>query len=364
MARPSAGGHGKTDRDPFLMADTQDKNARNKSGVAAKVQAGLPKPGGAKRSLRSKVAAADTTALSSVGKIKIRKESKRGSDENTAVPNAGFPVAASLAPAEVSIDAAVIAEPKEATMQSEIEPVEAKPDESSLDEGADQSSDVAAEPAQQAQELAAEAAAAPADLAEDALEVAAASVEAAKDVDPAPVEAAAAATSVFQQPARQTYSSIKDILMDTNFNGMQDAMTEAQAKAQAAFEKSASMMGEASEFAKGNVEAMIASSKIMADGVQQIGSSMVAESRTAFEAMSGDMKELAAAKSPTDFFKIQSEMVRKNFDNAVAYGSKNSETMLKLMSDAMAPISSRVSLAVEKARQVVPMNTAPTSTAA
>lgn len=138
--------------------------------------------------------------------------------------------------------------------------------------------------------------------------------------------------------------------MSANFTGFQDAITEAQAKAKAAFEKSTSVLGEVSEFAKGNVEAAVESGKIYAEGVQALGSEFVTESRAAFEKMSGDVKELAAAKSPTDFFKLQSDLVRKNFDTAVAYGSKNSEAMLKLMSDTFAPISGRVSLAVEKAR--------------
>lgn len=160
-------------------------------------------------------------------------------------------------------------------------------------------------------------------------------------------------------------TSIKDLTMDmsANFNGFQGAMSEAQAKAQAAFEKSSNMMGEAGDFAKGNVEAMVEASKIFAEGVQEIGSTLVAESRTAFESMTGDIKELAAAKSPTDFLKMQSDLVRKNFDTAVSYSSKSSETFLKLMSDAFAPLSGRVSLAVEKARQVAPMS-APTNIAA
>jgi phasin family protein len=140
--------------------------------------------------------------------------------------------------------------------------------------------------------------------------------------------------------------------MSTNFAGMQDAVTQAQAKAKAAFEKSKTVLGEVTEFTKGNVEAVVASSKILAEGVQGIGSELAAESRTAFEAMTGDIKELAAAKSPTDFFKLQGDMVRKNFDTAVAYSSKNSEAMLKLFSDSFAPISGRMSLAMEKARSV------------
>ena len=140
--------------------------------------------------------------------------------------------------------------------------------------------------------------------------------------------------------------------MSTNFAGLQDAMTEAQAKAKAAFEKSTSVLGEVTEFTKGNVEACVASGKILAEGVQGIGSELVAEGRTAFETMTGDIKELAAAKSPTDFFKLQGDMVRKNFDSAVAYSSKNSEAMLKLFSDSFAPLSGRMSIAMEKARSV------------
>ncbi|AIT79694.1 phasin family protein [Novosphingobium pentaromativorans] len=139
--------------------------------------------------------------------------------------------------------------------------------------------------------------------------------------------------------------------MSANFAGIQQAMTEAQAKAKAAFEKSTTMMGEVNEFTKGNVEAVMESGKIFAEGMQGLGSEIVSEGRSTFETMSGDIKELAAAKSPTDFFKIQGDMMRKNFDSAVAYSSKNSEAMLKLMSDVMAPISGRVSMAMEKVRQ-------------
>ncbi|WP_260924583.1 phasin family protein [Novosphingobium sp. 9] len=142
---------------------------------------------------------------------------------------------------------------------------------------------------------------------------------------------------------------LEDSTMDMNVN-IKDAMSDAQTKAKAAFEKGTEVLGEVSDFTKGNVEAVIESGKIFAEGMQGMGSSLVSESRASFEAMTGDIKELAAAKSPTDFFKLQGDMMRKNFDSAVATGSKNSEAMLKLMSDVMAPISGRFSLAMEKVR--------------
>lgn len=138
--------------------------------------------------------------------------------------------------------------------------------------------------------------------------------------------------------------------INPNFAGFQDAIAEAQAKAKAAFEKSSTAFGDVTEFTKGNVEAVVESGKILTQGVQGLGTELVAESRTAFEAITSDIKELAAAKSPTDFFKLQSEMVRKSFDNAVAHSSKNSETLLKLFSDSFAPISGRMSVAMEKVR--------------
>lgn len=143
----------------------------------------------------------------------------------------------------------------------------------------------------------------------------------------------------------------KTMDMSANFTGIHEAMSEAQAKAKAAFERGTAMLGEVTDFTKGNVEAVMESGKILADGMQGIGSEIVAEGRATFENISGDIKDLAAAKSPSDFFKIQGDMMRKNFDSAVAYGAKNSEAMLKLMSDAIAPISGRVSVAMDKVRQ-------------
>ncbi len=127
-------------------------------------------------------------------------------------------------------------------------------------------------------------------------------------------------------------------------------VAEAQDKAKAAFEKGQTVFAEAGEFTKGNVEALVESGKILAAGLQTLGKDYVAEGKTAFETMTADVKELAAVKSPADFFKLQSEILRRNFDAVVATGSKNSEVAVKLAGDAFAPISNRVSLAVEKVK--------------
>ena len=47
-------------------------------------------------------------------------------------------------------------------------------------------------------------------------------------------------------------------------------------------------------------------------------------------------------------FQLQGEIARRNFDAMVSTTSKNTETMLKLVNDAFAPVSNRMSLAAEK----------------
>lgn len=129
---------------------------------------------------------------------------------------------------------------------------------------------------------------------------------------------------------------------------IQTAMKEAAEKAKAALEKSQAALGDMGAFTKGNVEAVVESTKILATGLQEMTKSYAAETKTVVETMQAEIKELASVKSPAEFFEKQNAMLRKQFDAAMAVTSKNSEAMLKLASEAFQPISNRVSLAVEK----------------
>ena len=132
---------------------------------------------------------------------------------------------------------------------------------------------------------------------------------------------------------------------------VKDVVATAQDRAKAAFEKTSAYASQYGEFTKGNLEAVVESGKILAAGLQDMGKTYVAEGKSAVETLTADVKEIAGVKSPADFFKLQGEMLRRNFDATVASTSKHSEAMVKLASDAFAPISTRVSLAVEKVKQ-------------
>lgn len=155
--------------------------------------------------------------------------------------------------------------------------------------------------------------------------------------------------------AGSTLSQLKDKIMAKTTpdftEGFKTVVADAQAKAQEAFEKGSAALGEAGEFAKGNVEALVESGKIFASGIQELSTGLVAEAKSAFETATADAKELATLKSPADLLKLQSELMRRNFDAAIAFGSKNSEAMMKLANEAFAPISGRVSLAVDKIKK-------------
>jgi len=128
----------------------------------------------------------------------------------------------------------------------------------------------------------------------------------------------------------------------------QTVIKDASEKAKAAFEKSQSQFGEIGTFTKGNVEALVEASKILTSGLTALSKGYMSESKSAFETLTAEFKELAAVKSPTELLEKQSTLMRKQFDAAVATTSKNSEAVLKLASEAFQPISNRVSIAVEK----------------
>ena len=112
------------------------------------------------------------------------------------------------------------------------------------------------------------------------------------------------------------------------------------------------MISEMTEVAKGNVEAVVESGKIMAGGMQDLGKTYAEEAKSAYATMTADMKEMAAVKSPTELFQLQGKIARRNFDSMIATSTKNTEAAIKLANDVFAPISGRMSVAVDKFSKV------------
>jgi len=125
---------------------------------------------------------------------------------------------------------------------------------------------------------------------------------------------------------------------------------EANARAKTAMEKSAKIIEEFADLSRGNVEAMVASSKLAAKGVEGLSQDAANYSRKSFEDASAIFKSFADVKSPTDFFKLQGDYARSAFDSAVAQSARMSETVLKLAGDVAEPLTSRYTVAAERVK--------------
>ena len=122
---------------------------------------------------------------------------------------------------------------------------------------------------------------------------------------------------------------------------------DVRVKASEAAEKGKKFAAEAVEFNQANVDAVVEAGKIVAKGAQEMGKANMEFAKKNFEDVQAAVKELTAVKSPTDFVKLQGEMARKGFDTAVAQGSKNTEAMVKLVSEMFQPISNRIAVTTE-----------------
>ena len=147
---------------------------------------------------------------------------------------------------------------------------------------------------------------------------------------------------------KQTKQSVDAGLFATD--QFRNVFGDVNARAKSAADRSAKMAEEMAELTRGNVEALVASSKIAAKGVETLGQDAAEYSRRAFEEASATLKSFTEVKSATDFFKLQSDYARSAFDSAVAESARMSETVLKLAGDVAEPITSRYTVAAERVK--------------
>ena len=128
------------------------------------------------------------------------------------------------------------------------------------------------------------------------------------------------------------------------------AFGDVNERAKAAMERSARIVEELADLTRGNVEALVASSKVAAKGVETLSQDAAEYSRKSFEEASAALKGFAEVKSATDFFRLQSDYARGAFDSYVAETARLSENVLKLAGEVAEPITSRYSVAAERVK--------------
>ena len=143
-------------------------------------------------------------------------------------------------------------------------------------------------------------------------------------------------------PARGT-SSLKD--------GMSRAtagFADTQAKVKEGMEKAMKTAEELVTFSQGNLEAMVKCGQIWAAGVQDISKQMAATAQASFDETMSTFKAMSSVKSLKDAFDLQASLARTTLEKTLAESGKLTDASMKLTEQALAPITARFSLAMEK----------------
>ena len=132
--------------------------------------------------------------------------------------------------------------------------------------------------------------------------------------------------------------------MDKASNGFQTS----QAKMKEGMEKAMKTAEQLVAFSQGNIEAFVKSSQIWSTGVQDLSKHVAAAAQASMEDSISTFKALTGVKSLKDAFELQAAFARSALEKTVAQSGKLTDASLRLTEQAMAPLTARVSVAVEE----------------
>jgi hypothetical protein len=100
-------------------------------------------------------------------------------------------------------------------------------------------------------------------------------------------------------------------------------------------------------FAQGNVEAILQSGQVWAAGFQAISKTMATTAQVHLDQTMSIWKALMTVKSVSDATNLRASLAQAPFETALAETGKLADASLKLIVEAMAPITERITLAAE-----------------
>jgi phasin family protein len=144
--------------------------------------------------------------------------------------------------------------------------------------------------------------------------------------------------------ASQSTTSFAETRLAGALAGAEKPQMEAKTKMEKAMKTAEQMMS----FGQGNMEAMMKSSQIWAAGVQDLGKSFAATAQAQLDQTMSTWKAMAGVKSLKEAIDLQSSLARSSVETAMAQTGQLTDASIKLAEQAMAPITARVTLAVEQ----------------
>ena len=124
---------------------------------------------------------------------------------------------------------------------------------------------------------------------------------------------------------------------------------DTQAKVKEGMEKAMKTAEELVAFSQGNVEAMVKSGQIWAAGVQDIGKQIAANAQASFDETMSTFKALVLGEVAEGRVRPAGRAWRAStMEKTLAESGKLTDASMKLTEQTLAPLTARVSLAIEK----------------
>jgi phasin family protein len=121
-----------------------------------------------------------------------------------------------------------------------------------------------------------------------------------------------------------------------------------QSKMKEGVEKAMKTAEELVAFNQGNIEALVKASQIWASGMQDLSKHLAATAQSTLDESMSALKAMTSVKSLKDAFDLQSSFARSALEKSLAESGKLTDASFKLTEQALAPITARVTVAVEK----------------
>ena len=123
------------------------------------------------------------------------------------------------------------------------------------------------------------------------------------------------------------------------------SLDQVGAQAQAAALKS---YEEVSAVAKGALDAVVASSEALSQGLQGLGNTVLGLTQQSIDEGVAATRQILAAKTIRELVDLQAALAKSQFDRLLTEAPRLGEQSVKLVEDAVAPLSASVNAAVDK----------------
>ena len=127
-----------------------------------------------------------------------------------------------------------------------------------------------------------------------------------------------------------------------------ELVEKSQAQIQDGFRTTAKQAQEFMALGQGNIEAVVKSGQIWTAGLQDLAKQVASSLQASLDETVATAKALSSVKSPQEAVELQTKLASSAMEKVLADSSRIGEASLKLFQDALAPLTERATLAVEK----------------